>query len=403
MGGMGGMNPMDILKVGQGQNTFGKGGGIYIKPENRGKFTASANRAGHSVQEHARAVLTSPNATPLQKKRANFARNAAKWNHEMGGMAGDVQIEVEGQNRQEGIPIQMRKGELLVDKDGKTIRNFSAGMPHSKGGFPTMAPPESIVVPKKDGEYYDTLGNKAKRTYLKSLLSQQKRREENFMRKGGMVKMYQDGGTEPTWGNGYPDLAPWRLGHSGNPINLPEVNINGTAPGTPVYDWQQDIRGEQTANMMANRTNVSPVSKVPQGTVYGNRPSGTPLPDQLKGFNETQVDMLWHPEKYSAPLRKPNFQGEGSGWQKYASLAPAVYNAMQIFRKPEQIKKSDYWTNKINANLIRKDFEPINRTQAAMMSSIRGANYGAGTQAAQLAALGESQSQKAKYSLGVDN
>lgn len=55
--------------------------GIHIKKENRGKFTKSAKAAGHSVQEHARAVLNNPNATPLQKKRANFARNAAKWHH----------------------------------------------------------------------------------------------------------------------------------------------------------------------------------------------------------------------------------------------------------------------------------------------------------------------------------
>ena len=60
-------------------------GGIHIKPENKGKFTASANAAGHTVQEHARAVLNDPNATPLQKKRANFARNAAGWNHADGG------------------------------------------------------------------------------------------------------------------------------------------------------------------------------------------------------------------------------------------------------------------------------------------------------------------------------
>ena len=56
-----------------------KGGGIHIKKANKGKFTASAKRAGRSVQEHARAVLADPNATPLQKKRANFARNATKW------------------------------------------------------------------------------------------------------------------------------------------------------------------------------------------------------------------------------------------------------------------------------------------------------------------------------------
>lgn len=57
------------------------GSDIHIKKENRGKFTASAKKAGQSVQEHARSVLNNPNATPLQKKRANFARNAAKWHH----------------------------------------------------------------------------------------------------------------------------------------------------------------------------------------------------------------------------------------------------------------------------------------------------------------------------------
>lgn len=57
---------------------FKSGGKIHIKKKNRGKFTASAKRAGQSVQEHARSVLNNPNATPLQKKRANFARNAAK-------------------------------------------------------------------------------------------------------------------------------------------------------------------------------------------------------------------------------------------------------------------------------------------------------------------------------------
>jgi hypothetical protein len=54
--------------------------GIHIKPENKGKFTASSKRAGQSVQQHAKSVLANPKATPLQKKRANFARNAAKWN-----------------------------------------------------------------------------------------------------------------------------------------------------------------------------------------------------------------------------------------------------------------------------------------------------------------------------------
>nr|DAG89410.1 MAG TPA: hypothetical protein [Crassvirales sp.] len=33
------------------------------------------------VQEYARKVLSDPNATPLQKRRANFARNAKKFKH----------------------------------------------------------------------------------------------------------------------------------------------------------------------------------------------------------------------------------------------------------------------------------------------------------------------------------
>lgn len=55
--------------------------GIHIKPENRGKFTASAKHAGMGVQEYARKVLNDPNATPLQRRRANFARNAKKFKH----------------------------------------------------------------------------------------------------------------------------------------------------------------------------------------------------------------------------------------------------------------------------------------------------------------------------------
>lgn len=58
-----------------------KGSKIHIKPENRGKFTKSAKVAGQSVQEHARSVVNNPKATTLQKRRAQFAINAKKWNH----------------------------------------------------------------------------------------------------------------------------------------------------------------------------------------------------------------------------------------------------------------------------------------------------------------------------------
>lgn len=62
-------------------------GGIHINPANKGKFTASAERAGMGVQEFARHVLANKeDYSSTQVKRANFARNAAGWKHEMGGV-----------------------------------------------------------------------------------------------------------------------------------------------------------------------------------------------------------------------------------------------------------------------------------------------------------------------------
>lgn len=60
-------------------DSYKKGSKIHIKKKNRGKFTASAKKAGEGVQEHAHKVVNDPNATPLQKKRAQFAINAKKW------------------------------------------------------------------------------------------------------------------------------------------------------------------------------------------------------------------------------------------------------------------------------------------------------------------------------------
>ena len=59
-------------------NTF-KDGGIFIKPENRGKFTALKERTGKS------SIWYKEHGTPAQKKMATFALNAAKWKHEDGG------------------------------------------------------------------------------------------------------------------------------------------------------------------------------------------------------------------------------------------------------------------------------------------------------------------------------
>jgi len=65
---------------------FGEGGTIHIKPENKGKFTAYKQRTGKTTEE----ALHSPNAHVRQM--ANFARNAAKWKHEKGGVVDNIQL-----------------------------------------------------------------------------------------------------------------------------------------------------------------------------------------------------------------------------------------------------------------------------------------------------------------------
>lgn len=63
-----------------------EGGPIHIAPSKRGTFTAAASKHGKSVQEFASQVLAhKENYSPAMVKKANFARNASKWKHSLGG------------------------------------------------------------------------------------------------------------------------------------------------------------------------------------------------------------------------------------------------------------------------------------------------------------------------------
>ena len=72
-------NKYDELMSEDAVNEYASGGGIHIKPENRGKFTALKKRTGHS------ASWFKAHGTPAQKKMAVFALNARKWKHDDGG------------------------------------------------------------------------------------------------------------------------------------------------------------------------------------------------------------------------------------------------------------------------------------------------------------------------------
>lgn len=62
-------------------NDKDSGKDIHIKPSKRGTFTKVAKAHGMSVQGFANRVLRKPSKySAAMRKKANFARNASKWN-----------------------------------------------------------------------------------------------------------------------------------------------------------------------------------------------------------------------------------------------------------------------------------------------------------------------------------
>lgn len=97
-------------------NTFAEGGKIHIKPSKRGTFTAAAKKHGKSVQGFASQVLANKeDYSPDMVKKANFARNAAKW-HSFGG-----NLDTNG--------ADFSNGQIIVGNGGTHEENPYEGVP----------------------------------------------------------------------------------------------------------------------------------------------------------------------------------------------------------------------------------------------------------------------------------
>lgn len=102
-------NALLEYKKSQNKKEF-KEGGIHIDPKNKGKFTEAAKRRGMGVQEFANKVMANKeDYSPLLVKRANFAKNAAKW--EDGGMyssdSSDYNTTVELAKQREALAMNL--------------------------------------------------------------------------------------------------------------------------------------------------------------------------------------------------------------------------------------------------------------------------------------------------------
>ena len=78
----GGLNrPDDMFIIGTTDRIKHKEGGIHIAPSKRGTFTAAATKHNMEVREFASRVLRNKDSySSTMVKKANFARNANKWN-----------------------------------------------------------------------------------------------------------------------------------------------------------------------------------------------------------------------------------------------------------------------------------------------------------------------------------
>lgn len=110
-----------------------KKGGIHIKESKKGTFTKAAKKRDMGVQEFARKVLSNKDQySSAMVKKANFARNAKKWNnelggefkqynapmHQQGGQTIDANGNPTGDNSKAVAEIEGREN-MLVDKSGR--------------------------------------------------------------------------------------------------------------------------------------------------------------------------------------------------------------------------------------------------------------------------------------------
>lgn len=150
---------------------FARGGGIHIKPENRGKFTETKRRTGKTTEE----LTHSKN--PLTRKRAIFAQNAKKWHHAFGG-----DLMTHGANFDTGV--------TLVGNGNTHENNPYEGVPMGVDpeGTPNLVEEGEVIfndyvfsnrlkVPKAVRNKYKLRGNKSL-TFADAALQMSKESEE---------------------------------------------------------------------------------------------------------------------------------------------------------------------------------------------------------------------------------
>ena len=116
--------------------------GIKIKESKKGTFTAAAKKRGMGVQDFASKVLANKdNYSPAMVKKANFARNATKWEHEVGGeVERKVGSKLTGKNwyEQPIVSDPLMYSKMLMEMRNDPRYSISEAMPYEEAAKQDM-------------------------------------------------------------------------------------------------------------------------------------------------------------------------------------------------------------------------------------------------------------------------
>lgn len=321
-------------------NTFADGGKIYIKPENRGKFTALKERTGKS------ATWFKEHGTPAQKKMATFALNARKWKHVFGGnlitngaewdngltIIGNggtheespyegVQIGVDA----EGIPNLVEEGEVIfndyVFSDRMDVPNsIRSSLGLSKGKNLTFAKAAKKLSKEAEERPNDPI---SKRGLMSSMTRLQQAQE--------IVREEKQASLE---GRQY--------AHGGKMGNL----FDGTGPEDNYLEARNfyDNYLNNTYGKNPNTSNYSLTGK--NNVIPSTMPSYTPAPDDNELLDIARVRLGEEPKGKVTPVLEPLINSNSNTsntnnnsnltWLRYAPVVGAAIGLGQnIFSKPD--------------------------------------------------------------------
>lgn len=336
-------------------NTFAEGGKIHIKPSKRGTFTAAAKKHGKSVQGFASQVLANKeDYSPAMVKKANFARNAAKWHHAFGGdllthgAEWDNGLRVIGnggtheENPMEGVPMGMdaegnpnlvEQGEVIFNDyvfsnrlfaDGGLLENFN--LPKSYDGHSFAAIAEKLGDESKERPN-DPI---SKRGLLSSMSRLQQAQEtvRQQTQKGQEGVQYAHGGRMGTLFDGlgqYPNLLII------DDDSVPEDTIFDPINNRYVFTGYQD--SDTRPLNFSFGPGITPSGKWAEEPKYMARAAakraGYYVGDSLEEYNKTPIKA---PEKKKSAASK-SFDATNL---RYAPVVGAAIGLGQnLFSKPD--------------------------------------------------------------------